>query len=95
MGDFVLVVREDEIDRPTMEIEGLDAEALPDLCQRHRGALEVPARTAAAEGGIPGRADLFVHGVGLLPEGEVARIVLGILITRHPRPDLELAAVEL
>src|SRR5947199_4037784 len=58
-----------------MNLEGRAEELL-----RHRGALDVPARTAAAPGRVPGRVLAFLRR---LPEREVARVLLeraGILV---------------
>jgi hypothetical protein len=44
----------------------------------------MPAGAAAAERGVPCRTDGFVFGLCRLPEHEVARILLGILIGADP-----------
>ena len=69
LGDLVLVVREDEVVAPAVNVDGL-----ADVFHAHRGALDVPAGTALAPGGIPGG---FV-GLGGLPEGEIGGVTLWV-----------------
>src|SRR5207244_2452852 len=93
LRDLVLVMRKDEVYAAGVEVEGLDAEPAHRL-KRHRRAFEMPPRAAAAEGSVPGGPHSLVPLVGLLPEGEVARIVLGILVARHAGTHLDLPPVE-
>ena len=67
LGDFVFMVREDEVRTAPVDVEGV-----PEQVLRHRGAFDVPARTAAAPLRIPGG----FAGLGGLPENEVERIAL-------------------
>ena len=64
LGDFVLMVREDQVQPATVDIEVL-AEDRP----AHRRALDVPARPARAPRALPRR----LARLGLLPEREVGR----------------------
>src|SRR5205823_235885 len=76
LRDLVFVMREDQVDAAGMNVERLGAATLPDLLERHRGALEVPSRPAPPERRVPRRADLLVRRLGLLPQREIARVVL-------------------
>src|SRR5881296_3807394 len=49
LGDLVLVMRENQVDAAGVDVERLAAAALPDLLERHRRALQMPARPAASE----------------------------------------------
>src|SRR5205085_8096680 len=66
LRDLVLVVRKEQVD-PT----GVDVESLTEIPHRHRRALDVPARSAAAERRLP--AGTYHHVAGLLsfPEREI------------------------
>ena len=91
LGDFVFVVREDEIDAAAVEVESF-AEVLAD----HRGALEVPAGSAFAPGGGP---EIFaILGAAGLPEHEVADalffVFIGIGALGLGATELELAFIE-
>src|SRR5690242_21864676 len=94
LRDFVFMMREDQIDPAAVDIERLDVAALRDLRERHRRAFEMPPGPAAAERRIPGSPDGFVFGIGFLPEREVARVALCVLIARHPRADLDFSGIE-
>src|SRR5262249_47765878 len=72
---LVLVVREDEVHAPAVEIEGL-AQPLP----RHGRALDVPSRPPGTPRGLPVR----LARLGALPEGEVERALL-VLARLDPR----------
>ena len=67
LRDLVLVMREDEV-----EAAGVDVEGLPEQRAAHSGALDVPARTAAAPGARPARLRV---GRGF-PQHEVGRVLL-------------------
>src|SRR5207237_7159673 len=43
LRNLVFVMREDQVDAAGMNVERLGAATLPDLLERHRGALEVPS----------------------------------------------------
>src|SRR6266850_4414230 len=87
-------MRKDQIDAAAVNVERAHTEALADLVERHRRTLEVPPRTPAAERRVPRGPDALVLGVGFLPQGEVARVFLGILVARHSRSDFDLALIE-
>src|SRR5204863_8876385 len=93
--DLVFVMRKDQIDAAGVNVERLDAAALPNLVERHRRAFEMPARTAAPKWRIPCGADGFVFRVGFLPECEVRRVAFRVLVARDARTNLDLALVEL
>src|SRR5581483_5863138 len=52
----------------------------------HRRALEVPPRTPAPPGRVPGRPGPLILRLGRLPEREVAHILLVVVVRRHPSP---------
>ena len=70
LGRLVLVMGEDQV-RPA----AVDVEAHAQQLLGHRGALDVPARPAAAPGGLPGR---VLPLLGRLPQREVERITLAL-----------------
>ena len=76
LGLLVLVVREAQVEPAAVDVEGLAEVPL-----RHRRALEVPARPAAAERGVPG-GRLRLAGLGGLPQREVAGVALGVVVDR-------------
>ena len=77
LGDLVLVVGEDEVHAP-----GVDVERGPEVGHAHRGALDVPAGPSRADGRVPGR----LAGLGALPQREVPDIVLAVLVRLDPLP---------
>ena len=78
LGALVLVVREDQVDAATVDIE-----SGPEVMGGHRRALEVPARPARTPGGPPGR----LAGLRALPQDEVVGVSLErSLGARAPRP---------
>ena len=85
LGELVLVVGEDQVDRP-----GVDVERRAEVLHAHRRALDVPARPALADRRRVGR----LAGLGALPQGEVADVVLGVLVGLDPLPDPELVGIE-
>src|SRR5947207_7700000 len=95
LRDLVFVMRENEIDAAGVDIERLNAAALPDLVERHRRAFEVPARAPAPKWGIPDSTHRFSFGVRLLPQCKVARVTLRVFVTRDARADFDLTLVEL
>ena len=76
LGDLSLVVREDVVDAA-----GVDVEALAQESGRHRRALDVPAREAAAVRALPA---LQPAPAGSLPEREITRMPLaGVGVAAH------------
>ena len=71
LGEFVLVVREDQIDAPAVNVE-LRAQ----IERRHRRALHMPPRTTRTPGGVPQRLPRF----GGLPQSEVAGVTLAVIV---------------
>src|SRR3989454_2458061 len=94
LHDALPILRKDQIDAAGVDVERFGAAALPDLLERHGGALEVPSGPTTPERRVPGRAHLLVRRLGLLPQRKIARVVLRVLIARDPRADLELSRVE-
>ena len=70
LRELVLVVREAQV-----EAAAVDVELGPEVAPRHRGALDVPAGTAAAPRRLPRRA-LGLARLRALPEREVPRVAL-------------------
>ena len=69
---LVLVMRKHQV-----SAAAVDVERKPQVLARHGRALDVPARTPLAPGGIPRR----LAGLGRLPQGEVERVALARLKT--------------
>src|ERR1700680_1470549 len=67
LGNFVLVVWENEVGRPTMDVK-----LFAEVVLAHGGALDMPARPARSPWAIPRR----LARLGLFPKGEVERIAL-------------------
>ncbi len=91
LGDFVFVVREDEIDTAAVEVEGF-----AEVFANHCGTLEVPAGSAFAPGGGP---EIFaILGAAGLPEHEVADalffVFIGIGALCLRAAELQLAFIE-
>src|SRR6185437_16552205 len=85
LRDFVLMVRKDQIDAAAMNVEDI-----AEIGGRHRGALDVPARTAPAPWTVPAG----LAGRRLLPKDKIGRVLL-VGIDRDARAGLlllELAA---
>src|SRR6185436_355452 len=79
-------MREDEVDAAAVDVDRRRAQQ----AQRHRRALEVPARTAR-------RLDLAPRGLarpGRFPQREVARVLLRILFRVHARAVLHALEIE-
>ena len=70
LGDFVFMVREDEVAAAAVEVEGIAKVLIA-----HSRAFDVPARTAFAPGAVPRR----FAGLSTFPEGEVHGIVLAVV----------------
>ena len=81
LGDLVCVVREDQVDPA-----GVDVERLAQVPHAHGGAFDVPPGPAGPDGSVPARLACF----RALPDGEVADVVLGVLVRldplAHPHP---------
>ena len=73
LGDFVFVVREDEVDAA-----GVEVEVFAEVFEDHGGALEVPAGSAFAPGAGPVVG--AVLGFASFPEGEVGEGVFGVFV---------------
>ena len=71
LRDFVFMVREDQVDAA-----GVDIERFAEVLDGHHGALDVPAGTARADGGVPER----LAFLGRFPEGEIAGVGLFVLV---------------
>ena len=71
LGDFVFVMGKDKV-----FAAGVQVEAGAELLHRHDRALDVPAGTAGADGGIP----RGFAGLGSFPEGEVAGAVFFVFV---------------
>ena len=69
----------------------MDVEALAQVLHAHRRALDVPAGPARAERSLP----RLLFRLARLPEDEVARIVLAVVIDVDARPGLEALDVEM
>ena len=81
LGDLVLVMREDQV-----HAAGVDVEGRTEVGHAHRRAFDVPAGPARTDRRLPrGLARL-----GPLPQGEVADVVLAVLVgldaLPHPEP---------
>jgi len=72
LGDFVFMMRKDQIDAAQMQIE-----SLAEILHRHGRAFDMPTRPATADAGFPGGFALFRRG---FPEGEVASVFLLVLV---------------
>src|ERR1051326_882165 len=84
LRDLILMVWESQIFSAAMQIK-----ALAQVLHRHNGAFNVPARTARADRTLP-EGLAFLRG---LPQGEVARIVLLILIHVHAGSNFDSAKI--
>ena len=80
LGNLIFVVGEDQVLSAAVDVDGL-AQVLVD----HRGALDVPARTALAPAGRPAR----LTRLGSLPEHKVQRVLL-VLAHADARAALQL-----
>src|SRR5207249_904772 len=90
LRDLVLVVRKHEVDAA-----GVDVQGGPEVAPAHRRALDVPPGTAAPERRVPRGADLFIAGLRLLPQREVADRLLVVLVRRDAGTGLEPGTVEM
>ncbi len=95
LRDLVLMVREDQIDPTRVDVQGLDAESLAQLGERHDRAFEMPPRPTAPERRIPGRADIFVDRHRCLPQGKIPRILFVVFVRVDTRAGLQFAPFDL
>ena len=86
LRDLVLVVREDQVDAAGVDVD----RRLAEQPQRHRRALEVPARAARRIDHVPGR----LVRLGRLPQHEVARVFLGVVVGVDARARLHALVIE-
>ncbi len=75
LRDLVLVMRKDEIDPAAMHVERLAEES-----HRHRRTLEVPARPPTPPGRIPRGPRRLVLRLRGLPQREILRVLLGVIV---------------
>ena len=87
-------MRKNQIDAARVNVQRLHREPFADLGECHRRAFEMPTRPPSSKRRVPRGAYRLVLGVRLLPEREVARIVLGVFIAGDARANLDLPAVE-
>src|SRR5207244_12120189 len=79
LRDLILVMGEYQVDAA-----GVDVERLPEVLHAHCRTLDMPARTARAEGGLPD----VLAGLARLPAHEVARVLIRILVDIYLRSRL-------
>ena len=72
LRDLVLVMRKDQIDAAGVDVD----RRLAEQPQRHRRALEMPAGPPGRIDDVPGR----LARLGRLPQHEVARVVLRVVV---------------
>src|SRR3981081_116720 len=89
LRDLVFMMREHQVNAP-----GVDVERVAEISLAHRGALDMPAWPAAAEGRVPRSTHLLITRLRLLPESEVAHRLLVVFVSRHARARLETGAIE-
>lgn len=70
LGDFIFMMRENQIRAAAMEIKGL-----AQVMDGHGGAFDMPARTSLAPGAFPER----FTGLSSLPQREIAGVLLFIV----------------
>src|SRR5262249_9163249 len=94
--DLVLMMGEDEIDSTRVNVEDIGAKPTLDQLQGHCGALDVPTRAPPAERSVPCRTHRFIFRLGRLPQNEVPRILLRVLVCGDALAGtgLELATIE-
>src|SRR5438876_8194570 len=76
LGNFVLVMREGEVDAA-----GVNVECFAEIFHGHGRALDVPARTAGADGGFPE----MVAGLRRFPERKVSRTFFFVAVVVDAR----------
>src|SRR4051812_25319582 len=89
LRDLVLVMRKDEVDRAAVDVE-----RLAEQIHRHGRALEMPAGASSAPRRVPGSRGRFVFGLRGLPEREVLRVFLCVLVLGDARAGPHLTLVE-
>ena len=86
LRDFVFVVRKGEIDAA-----GVNIERVAQILHGHRGALDVPAGASRPDPRLPE----MLAGFRRLPQREIARVVLFVLIHVHARAGLHPGHIDL
>ncbi len=81
---LVLMVREDQVHSPAVDLE-----AVPEVLEAHRRALDVPARPPPAPGALPAP----LTPLRALPQREVQRVALARLVSLDPRSGQELVEI--
>src|SRR5687768_1641209 len=84
LGDLVLMMRENQIHSTSVYIEHIGAQPFANELERHSRALDMPARPAPAERGIPCGAHCLVFGSRRFPQHEITSILFGVLVGAHP-----------
>ena len=79
LGDFVFVVREDEVEAAAVDVERFAEQLLA-----HRGAFDVPAGSAVAPRAVPRR----LAGLGCFPQCEVGGVAFP-LAAAPPSPCID------
>jgi hypothetical protein len=74
--DLVLVMRKLQIHAASVNVE-----SFAEVLHRHRGALDMPARAAASEWGVPAR---FLAGFDQFPKSEIACVLFIVFVRIHP-----------
>ena len=85
LRDFVFVVRKREVDAA-----GVDVERIAEIFHGHRGAFDVPAGAAGADGRLPE----MLAGLRRFPQREIARVVLFVLVDVHTRARLHAGDID-
>ena len=86
LRDLVLVMREDQIDAAGVDVD----RRLAEQPQRHRRALEMPPGPAGRIDEVPGRLAVL----GRLPQHEIARVLLGVVVGVDARARLHPVVIE-
>ncbi len=89
LGDLVLVMGEDEVLTTEMHVE-----RFAQLGDAHYRALEMPTRPTTAPGRVPRGFDLLVLSRCCLPQREVARVLLVVLVVRNACAHLERRGID-
>ena len=79
-GDLVVAVREGQVGAGRVDVE-----RLAQVADGHAGALDVPARPGLAPGRVPEDAGLELRQRGALEQGEVAGMVLLVVVVGRRR----------
>src|SRR6266480_5290750 len=86
LGDLVFVVRKDQVDAASMNVERLS-----EVLHAHRRAFDVPAGPARPQR----RLQRLLAWFARLPEDEVPRVILAVLIDVDPGSRLQAAYIEM